>query len=477
MSEEHFDMIVIGSGPAGEKAAAQAAFFGKRVAVVERADHLGGAPVSTGGIPTKTLRETALYLTGFRRRELYGLGLELSAESTLERLRAREAEVSATMAEAVRRNLERHGVALVRGAAVLDRERALTVMDPAGRKHVVRGEAVLIATGSRPFHPPGIPFDDPDVHDSDSIVALDRIPASIVVIGGGPVGCEYASIFAALGAAVTLVDAADRLIPFLDVEISSVLKDEFTAMGMRVLVTSPPARVERTGKQLRVTLGEGDVLTPDKVLFAAGRRGNTEGLGLKEAGVALDQRGRVVVDDRYQTTVDGIFAAGDVIGPPALASVSAEQGRVAACHAFGIPFKETVDPLPPYGIYSLPEVGMVGMTEEAAVEAGIPSGVGRARFAENTRSQIAGTTQGLLKVVFNRNDRRLLGVHIVGEEAAELVHVGQAAIHAHETIDRFIHSTFNVPTRAEAYKYAAYDGLQHIQVVTPLAAAAHEITP
>ncbi len=476
MSEEHFDMIVIGSGPAGEKAAAQAAFFGKRVAVVERADHLGGAPVSTGGIPTKTLRETALYLTGFRRRELYGLGLELSAESTLERLRAREAEVSATMAEAVRRNLERHGIALVRGAAVLDHERTVTVMDPAGRKHAVRGEVVLIATGSRPFHPPGIPFDDPDVHDSDSIVALDRIPASIVVIGGGPVGCEYASIFTALGAAVTLVDAADRLIPFLDVEISSVLKDEFTAMGMRVLVTSPPARVERTGKQLRVTLGEGDVLTPDKVLFAAGRRGNTEGLGLKEAGVALDQRGRVVVDDRYQTTVDGIFAAGDVIGPPALASVSAEQGRVAACHAFGIPFKETVDPLPPYGIYSLPEVGMVGMTEEAAVEAGIPYGVGRARFAENARSRIAGTTQGLVKVVFNRNDRRLLGVHIVGEEAAELVHVGQAAIHAHETIDRFIHSTFNVPTRAEAYKYAAYDGLQHIQVVTPLAAAAHEIT-
>ena len=476
MNEKKLDMVVIGSGPAGEKAAAQAAYFGRRVAVVDRRDRLGGAPVTTGGIPTKTLRETALYLTGFRRREIYGLGLEISAEVALERLRAREAEVSAMMEQAVRRNLERHGIELLHGDASLDRERTVTVMDSGGREWVLTADVVLVATGSRPFRPPGIPFDDPDVHDSDTILPLERIPASIVVIGGGPVGCEYASLFTALGVQVTLIDSADRLVPFLDAEISAALREAFEAMGMRVLLGSPPAGVERTDGQLRVTPGD-DVLTPQKVLFAAGRAGNTEGLGLEEAGVALDPRGRIVVDERYETTVPGIYAAGDVIGPPALASVSAEQGRVAACHAFDIPFKETVDPLPPFGIYSLPEVGMVGKTEEAASESGVAYEVGRARFAENTRSGIAGTTQGLIKLVFDRNDRRLLGVHIVGEEAAELVHVGQAPIHAHETIDRFIHSTFNVPTRTEAYKYAAYDGLQRIQGRPPLAHSGHPASP
>jgi NAD(P) transhydrogenase len=227
--------------------------------------------------------------------------------------------------------------------------------------------------------------------------------------------------------------------------------------------------VERVNGRLGVTLGDGEVLTPQKVVFAAGRAGNTEALGLEEAGVALDERRRIAVDERYETTVAGIYAAGDVIGPPALASVSAEQGRVAACHAFGIPFKQTVDPLAPYGIYSVPEVAMVGMTEQAAAGAGIPHEVGCARFEENARSRIAGTTHGLVKLVFQRDDRRLLGVHIVGEDASELVHVGQAAIHAHDTIDRFIHSTFNVPTRSEAYKYAAYDGLQRIQDRPPLA--------
>ena len=472
MNDEHFDMVVIGSGPAGEKAAAQAAYFGKRVALVDHGDRLGGAPISTGGIPTKTLREAALYLTGFRRREIYGVGLGLTPEFALQRLQAREAEVSAMMEDAVRRNLERHGIELIHGDALLGPGPKVSVSNRGGEDRVLTADVVLVATGSRPFHPPGIPFDDPDVHDSDTILAMDQIPASVVVVGGGPVGVEYASIFTALGAEVTLVDSGDRLLPFLDAEISSVLQDAFTEMGMRVLVRSPRARVERAEGRLRVTLGDGDVLTPQKVFFAAGRAGNTEGLGLEEAGVALDERRRIAVDEHYQTTVEGIYAAGDVIGPPALASVSAEQGRVAACHAFDIPFKETVDPLPPYGVYSLPEVAMVGMTEEAAAEAGIPHEVGCAPFADNARSRIAGTTTGLVKLVFNKEDRQLLGVHVVGEEASELVHLGQAAIHARDTIDRFIHSTFNVPTRIEAYKYAAYDGLQRIQGRRPLARSA-----
>jgi NAD(P) transhydrogenase len=233
-------------------------------------------------------------------------------------------------------------------------------------------------------------------------------------------------------------------------------------MGTQVMVGSPHANVSREGGQLQVALAGQETLTTDKVLFAAGRAGNTEDLGLDELGIVLDPRGRIKVDGEYRTSAPGVFAAGDVIGPPALASVSAEQGRVAICHAFDIPFKETVDPLPPYGIYSIPEVAMVGLSEAAAAASGIDCESGRYRFADNPRSLIAGTTYGIIKLVFRRDDRRLLGVHIVGEEAAELVHIGQSVMHSGDTIDRFIHQTFNAPTRSEAYKYAAYDGLQRL---------------
>ncbi len=457
-----FDMVVIGSGPAGEKAAAQAAYFDKRVAVVERAERPGGAPVNSGGIPTKTLRETAVYLTGFRRREIYGVGLEMTPEFAMERLHRRAAEVSGLIGQAVLHNLERHRIELIHGEGRVGPDRTVTVTHPDGTSRVLTADVLLLASGSRPFHAPGIPFDDPDVHDSESILRIDRIPATIAVIGGGPVGSEYASIFTALGAKVTLIDAGTRLMPFLDEEISEVVQTIFAGEGMEIVLSSPGAKVERDEQGLRVGLPEGRTLQPDKVLFAAGRVGNTDGLGLEEAGVQLDERGRIIVDDAYQTTVPGIFAAGDVIGPPALASVSAEQGRVAACHAFGIPFKETVDPSPPFGVYSIPEIGMMGMTEEAAGREGIDYEVGRAWFADNPRSRIGGVTDGLIKLVFRRDDRLLLGVHIVGEEAAELVHQGQAVIQAGQPIDRFIHSTYNIPTRSEAYKYAAYNGLQRL---------------
>jgi NAD(P) transhydrogenase len=457
---ESFDLVVIGSGPAGEKGATQAAYYGKRVAVVEQTERPGGAPVNSGGLPTKTLRETALYLSSFRRREIYGVGLDLSPEFNLERLRTRAAAVSEKAGEAVRLNLLRHGIELVGGTATLINKGEVRVDAMEGERSL-QGEVILIATGSRPFHPPGVPFDDPDVYDSDTILTFDRIPGTLLVIGAGPVGCEYASIFAALGVKVTIVDVADRVVPFLDVEVSGELASCLTDMGMRLMLGSSQAEVVRHHGRLQVTVS-GETVTPDMVLFAAGRTGNTQGLGLEDVGVAVDPRGRIVVDDEYRTTVESVFAAGDVIGPPALGSVSAEQGRVAVCHAFDIPFKETVDPLPPYAIYTSPEVGVVGMSEEMAAAAGIDYEVGRHRFVENPKSIIAGTTQGLVKLVFRRDNRRLLGVHILGEEAAELVHVGQAVIHAAESIDRFIHTTFNIPTRAEAYKYAAYDGLQRL---------------
>jgi len=458
---ERYDFVVIGSGPAGEKAAAQAAYFGKSVALVERAARLGGAPVNSGGIPAKTLRETALYLTGHTRRHLYGVGMELGSDVMLDRLRKRSAEESERAGTTVRANMERHGVTVVHGAGRLGPDRTVVVTLTDGGAVTLQADAILVATGSHPFRPPNIPFDDPDVEDSDSILALDRIPESMIVIGGGPVGCEYSSIYGALGVDVTLVDMADRLMPFLDSDASEQLAVCLEDLGIRVLVGSPPATVARVDGRLTVTVGD-MALAPGKVLFVAGRKGNTDGLGLEEAGVDLDERGRVIVDGEYRTTAPGIYAAGDVIGPPALASVSAEQGRVAACHAFDIPFKEGVDELAPYGIYSIPEVGVVGMSTEQAAAAGIDAEIGRYDFSENPRSRIAGTTYGMIKLVFRRDDRKLLGVHIVGEEAAELVHIGQAVIHAGQTIDQFIDSTFNIPTRSEAYKYAAYDGLQRL---------------
>ncbi len=456
-----FDMVVIGSGPAGEKAAAQAAYVGKRVALVDRESTLGGSSVRNAMVPSKTLRETALYLTGFDRRNVYGVSLSLDPEMTLRHLMTRTEEVRWSMADAVRRNMERHGVAVFAGEGSLSGERTVTVRTPTGSEEL-QAEVVLIATGSRPHRPPHIPFDDPDVYDSEEIIDLDRIPGSLLVVGGGVVGSEYASIFTALGTKVTLVDAGDRLIPFLDREISDLLARSFTDVGMRLVQGSGVDALERRGDGLLVRLVDGETISPEKVLYAAGRAGNTEGMGLQEAGVKVDERGRVLVDETFRTSAEGVYAAGDVIGRPALASVSMEQGRVAVCHAFDIPFKEYVDPLPPFGVYTIPEAAMAGMTEEEARAQGVDHEVGRGWFRDNPRANVSGLTEGLVKLVFRRNDRTLLGVHILGEGATELVHVGQMVIHVGGTIDRFIDATFNVPTRSDAYKYAAYDGLQRL---------------
>jgi NAD(P) transhydrogenase len=458
---ERYDLVVIGAGPAGEKGAAQAAYFGKRVALVDRLSRPGGAPVASTGIPTKTLRETAMYVTGFRNRDVYGLSLEVDPEVVLQRLMARKSEVASTMARAVDENLKRHGIRFIKGQARLGPRRTVFVSGD-GEELVLEGEIVLLATGSRPLRPPAVPFEDADVHDSEEVLEINRIPSTMVVVGGGPVGCEYASIFTALGTEVTLLDAADRILPFMDEELSRLLAETFERMGMRVMLGSGVATIERSQGALQVRLENGDAIRPEEVLFAAGRSGNTEGLGLKEVGVKLDARGRVVVDETFRTSAEGIYAAGDVIGPPALASVSMEQGRVAMCHAFGIPFKETIDPLPPSAVYSIPEVAMVGLTEEAARAEGIDYEVGRGWFAGNTKATISGFTEGLVKLVFGRNDKTLLGVHILGDGASELIHVGQDVIHGDATIDRFIHTTFCTPTRSEAYKYAAYDGLQRL---------------
>jgi NAD(P) transhydrogenase len=460
--ENQFDLIVVGSGPAGEKAAAQAAYFGHRVAVVERDATVGGTMVA-GAVSTKTLREAALYLTGFTRHQIYGVKLDLRPEALIDRLRARESDVTALMTRAVSDNLRRHGIELVRGSARLSADRSVHVTPERGAPaRVLRARAIVLATGSRPFHPPDFPFDDPDVLDSDTARALDRPLRSLVVVGGGAVACEYASIFLALGAEVTLVDRGPRLLSFLDGQMSDILTDIFTALGMRVLHESGVIAVGRDAGGIVVETTDGTHIQPEKVIFAAGRTGQTDGLGLNEAGVATDERGRILVDDRFETSVPCVFAAGDVIGPPALASVSMEQGRVAACHAMGIDFKQTVDPLTPFGVYTIPECAMVGLTEEAAHDSGVDFEVGVAWFKDNSRAAIAGATDGVLKVVVDRCERRLLGVHIIGESATELIHQGQSVIHFGGSVDYFINATFDVPTVSDAYKYAAYDCLQRL---------------
>jgi NAD(P) transhydrogenase len=455
--------LVVGSGPAGEKAAAQAAYFGRRVAVIERSDGPGGTMVD-GVVSTKTMREAALYLTGFTRHQIYGIGLDLQPQILIDRLREREAGVTALMTEAVAENLRRHDIAFIHGRARLGSDRAVTVT-PAdgGADRVLRADAVLLAPGSRPYHPPGIPFDDPDVLDSDTARSLTRPLRSLVVVGGGAVACEYASIFLALGAEVTLIDRGDRLLPFLDGEMSAILSDCFRSEGMQVRQGVGIASIERDGPSVRVTASDGASLQTEKVIYAAGRTGNTEELGLKEAGVATDDRGRILVDEHFQTSVPRVYAAGNVIGPPALASVSMEQGRVAACHAMDIPFKVTVDPLTPFGVYTIPECAMVGLTEEQAQADGIDYVVGVSRFRDNSRAAIAGTSEGAVKLVVGRTDRRLLGAHIVGEGATELIHHGQAVLHFGGQLEYFIHATFDVPTVSDSYKYAAYDCLQRMQ--------------
>jgi NAD(P) transhydrogenase len=454
-----YDLIVIGAGPAGEKGAAQAAYFGKRVCIVDPCPRPGGIAVTTAGIPTKTLREGALYLTGLGQSALTRSSGGTQDPWSL--LMARKLEASQLMTAVVERNLVRHGIERIQGRARLLSPGRVAVDKTAGTQIVLEAGVMLLACGSRPGHLPYVPMDDPDVHDSENILEIERAPESLLVIGNGPAGCEYASIFAALGTRVAIVGSR-HLLPAVDAEMAGVLGECFNAMGIRVIPMTSVAEVARTAGRLEAKLTDGHALRIQKVLLAAGRRPQTAGLGLAEAGVKLDAAGWVCVDGNFATSAPGIFAAGDVIGPPSLASVAMEQARVAVCHAFGFEYKTETDRFWPTYIFSIPEVAWVGLTEEAARTAGIAHEVGRASFATNAKARISGFPDGLIKLVFRASDKVLLGVHIVGELASELIHIGQFVLHMGGTIDRFIDATFAVPTRSEAYKYAAYDGLDHL---------------
>jgi NAD(P) transhydrogenase len=457
---EAFDLVVIGSGPAGEKGAVQAAYFGKKVALVEKAPALGGASVHTGTLPSKTLRETALYLTGFQRRRLYGMSLEVDRDASLRQLMGRLRAVTDQQVAQIDRNMDRHRVTVVRGEAAFASPNEIDVRLSAGGSRRLRGTYVLVAPGSSPHRPAGVPFDDPDVEDSDTILDLDRIPLSLAVVGGGVIGCEYACLFGALGTAIIVIEGRGSLLGGLDGEMSAGMKTALERGGHEVMLGDAVEAITRMPDgPLRIALKSGKVLQVDKVLYSAGRAGNTKGLSLDKAGITLDARGRIAVNEHFQTAVPHIYAAGDVVGNPALASVSMEQGRVAACHAFGIPYKTHVAPLTPFGVYTIPEISMVGATEEELKAKGVAYEVGRARYENNARGQIIGETDGALKVLFDPATKRLLGVHIIGDRATELIHIGQMVMSTAGTIDVFIDSVFNFPTLAELYKYAAYDGL------------------
>ena len=455
---DDFDLVVLGAGPAGEKGAAQAAYFGKRVAVVEASRDPGGIAVSTAGIPTKALRESALHLTGLGQSpgDLAGRG------PILDRLMEKKAEAVSVMTHAVRRNLTRHRVELIQGRARLLPGRAVEVTLPTGGRRVLTGNAILVATGGRPVRPAWLPAGDPGVRDSGNILDIGSLPKSLLVLGEGAVGCEYASIFAALGVKVTLLCREDRVLPSMDVEASRVLAESFNGLGIRVLPSAEVTSVVRTGDALVATLRNGKTVEAEMVFAALGRRAATEGLGLEDAGVALTDGGHVLVDERFETTASGVYAAGDLIGTPGLAALAMEEARVAVCHAFGFGYKQRVDGLCPTYVFSIPEVASVGMTEEAAKAAGVDYEVGRTAFATNAKARLSGFYDGFVKLVFRADDQVLLGVHIVGEQASELIHLGQFVLHDGGTLSRFIQATFAVPTRSEAFKYAAYDGLMRL---------------
>jgi NAD(P) transhydrogenase len=457
---EAFDWIVIGGGPAGEKGAVQAAYFGKRVALVEKEPWLGGAAVNTGTLPSKTLRETCLHVAGFKRRGIdhatpHGVG-EITIDGLMERAR----QVTTAERERMRANLGRHGVRLVHGTARFAGAHEIAVTRADGSTEALRGEKFLIATGSSPHRPPGIDFGHPLVDDSDEFLELERIPRSLIVLGGGVIGCEYATMFAAIGVRVTLIDGRACVLPFLDAEIRELLQNVMTStlqIDQRMNRTLKSSAADDEG--VTVTLDDGETLRAHRLLVAAGRSGNTRGLGLETIGLAPDKRGNLSVDSSYRTALPHVYAVGDVVGFPALASVSMEQARVAAVDAFDLGYKERVAPLLPMGVYTIPEISAIGETEESAKEKGLDVEIGRASFAANPRGRIIGDETGLLKLVFARADKKLLGASIIGENAAELIHIAAAVMQQGGSIDAFIEMVFNYPTLSDCYKYAAYDGL------------------
>lgn len=457
----NYDLLVIGTGPAGQKAAVQAAKLGKKVGIVERREVVGGVCINTGTIPSKSLREAVLYLSGFRQRNLYGAGYRLKDTITIEDLIFRATHVVTNEIRIVQDQMRRNSIDVIYGTASFVDPHRLRVHQTSG---VVEHTAhfFVVAVGTEPARPPEIPFDNDSIIDTDGLLTLKRLPPSIVIVGGGVIGTEYASILATLGVPVTLIDKRPRLLEFVDAEIIDTLQRQMNEIGVTLYHEEEVVSIRKESNgRIAVTLQQAKPIETTTLMYAIGRVGATRGLNLERVGLLPDSRGRLAVNEHFQTAIPHIYAAGDIIGFPALASTSMQQGRHAACHAFGQPDR-TDTALLPYGIYSIPEISMVGRTQEDLANADIPFGIGVARYREIARGQIIGDETGMLKLLFHRHTRELLGVHIIGEGATELIHVGQAVIAYRGKIDYFIDTVFNYPTLAECYKVAALDGINRL---------------
>jgi NAD(P) transhydrogenase len=458
-----FDLVVIGCGPGGQKAAIAAAKLGKRAAVIERASEVGGACVNTGTIPSKTLRETVLYLTGLSQRELYGQSYRVKDDIGMEDLSGRTSHVIGRELEVLQDQLARNRVKLIHGRAHFVDRHTVGVDQPTGEIQLSANK-VVIATGTRPARPSNVSFDDQSVLDSDGILCLKSVPRSLVVVGAGVIGIEYASIFAALGCKVTVVEKRERMLEFCDEEIVQALQYHLRGLHVTFRFRETVAAVERHDNRTLTVLASGKTILADAVMYSAGRVGATEGLDLENVGIVPDERGRVPVDAHYRTSVENIYAVGDVIGFPALAATSMAQGRLAAYHAFGEPTTGLGGHMP-IGIYTIPEISYVGRTEAELTEAAVPYEVGISRFRELARGQIAGDSHGMLKLLVSPSDRKLLGVHLFGTGATETVHIGQAVMGCAGTVDYLVDAVFNYPTLAEAYKVAALDVTNKLRAV------------
>ena len=455
---EKYDLIVIGAGPAGEKGAAKAAQYGKRVALIERAHYLGGAGINTGTVPSKTLRESALYFSGLQQRGLYGIDYSLKEHLTVKDFMYRERTVVEKEREMIAQHVRHQNISVIHGEASLTDAKTVRVKSSAGEEEI-SGDIILIATGSSPHHPPEIPFDHELICDSDSILNMRRIPKTMAVVGGGVIGTEYASIFTALGIRVTLIEPRGRIVSFVDSEIRQRLTDHLIKLGLNFIFNDRMLTIESRGDHVHLLLEKGGKLDVEVALIAAGRQSNVGGLGLEQVGVKLGERGLILVDENYRTNIPNIYAVGDVIGFPALASTSMEQARVAVVDAFDLKYKERLAPFVPLAVYAIPEVSAVGLTEDDCQAKKIAYLVGRAYYEENARGQIIGDMSGMLKLVFSPADKKLLGAHIIGEQASELIHIASHVMLTGGPIDAFIDAVYNYPTLSGSYESAAYDGL------------------
>jgi NAD(P) transhydrogenase len=465
MDDPHYDLIVIGSGPGGQRAAIAAAKLGKKAAIVERRNMVGGVCINTGTIPSKSMREAVVYLTGMNMREVYGQNYRVKDQITVQDLLARTTHVIGREIEIIRSQLFRNGVDLLNGNARFVGPHTVAVRPPDGdHERQYSADFIVIAVGTRPARPAQVAFDEQRIIDSDGILHMEQVPRTMVVVGAGVIGIEYASMFAALGTRVTVVERNERMLDFTDTELVDGLRFHLRDLSVTFRFGETVEKVETGPQGTITTLESGKRIPADTVMYSAGRQGATDSLGLEAAGLEADDRGRIKVGPDFQTSVDHIYAVGDVIGFPALAATSMEQGRLAAYHAFNEPFNSLIA-LQPIGIYTIPEISFCGQTEDALTRSSVPYEVGISRYRELARGQIVGDTYGMLKLLVSTQTRKLLGVHVFGTQATELVHVGQAVMTCGGTVDQLVDTVFNYPTLSEAYKVAALDAVNKIRAV------------